>query len=173
MMRIGGCAAETACDLCVYLDKYKNTRLCPFDVNELSREKYVSLSETMKPYLHPRMKGIDRLDIYLDGFGQYLKDKNSALILSKIEGSESSKTAGQALIQQLDSGYPAAFLCLYHSNPRYKDYEWHWFIINGYEIFEDTLMVKAVTYSEWEWLNFEELWNSKRARRGGMVFINE
>ena len=31
MMRLGGCAAVTACDSCIFFDLYKGTDLYPFD----------------------------------------------------------------------------------------------------------------------------------------------
>ena len=172
MMKIGGCAAETAIECCIYFDRNFKTLLCPFDADKVTKENFVSLGEIMKPYLRPRMSGIDRLSIYIDGFGRYLSDKNSPIKLSGIEGSESCEKAKAALISQIDREIPVPFLCLYHSNPSFKEYEWHWFLINGYELFDNTLMVKAVTYSTWEWLNFDDLWNTGRARKGGMILID-
>ncbi|MBQ8980947.1 MAG: hypothetical protein IJ077_04975 [Eubacterium sp.] len=171
MMRLGGCAAETACECCIYLDKYKGKNLCPFDINNITKAQYARFGDLMKPYLHPRMSGIDRLSIYIDGFGRYLKDCGSDITLTGVEGSEDVRTAKRIITEQIDRGLPVPFLCLNHSNPRFKEYEWHWFLINGYESFEDTLMVKAVTYSEWEWLDFDELWNTGRARKGGLIII--
>ena len=173
MMRVGGCAAESACDLCIYMDLYKGTSLYPFDKNNITKSDYVKFGSIMKPYLHPRMSGIDRLSIYIDGFGEYLNNKGSNLKLSGVEGSESFEKAKTALIDRIDSGIPVPFLCLHHSNPRFKDYEWHWFLINGYECFEDTVMVKAVTYSEFEWLSFHELWNTGYPNKGGLIVIKQ
>jgi len=169
MMRLGGCGAETACEMCIYLDLYKGTSLYPFDKTQLSRADYVRFADLMKPYLHPRMSGIDRLSIYLDGFGQYLADNGSDIRLSGVEGTEDVNTASVQLKRQLDSEIPVPFLCLNHSDARFKDYEWHWFILNGYDERPDGLYVKAVTYSTYEWLPFEALWNAGRARRGGFI----
>ncbi|MBE6719777.1 MAG: hypothetical protein E7571_03845 [Ruminococcaceae bacterium] len=169
MMRIGGCAAETACECCIYLDKYKGTSLYPFDAQNITKRDYKEFGNVMKPYLHPRMSGIDKLSIYIEGFGQYLADRNSKITLGGIEGSEDASLAKLTLIRQIDSGIPVPYLCLYHKNPRFRDYEWHWFLINGYEQYGDVLMVKAVTYSSWEWLDFDELWNSGRQKKGGLI----
>ncbi|MBQ7203197.1 MAG: hypothetical protein IJS03_04160 [Eubacterium sp.] len=171
-MRLGGCAAETACDMCIYLDKYKSTSLYPFDKDNVTRADYVRFSNIMKPYLHPRMSGIDRLGIYIDGFGEYLKSAGARITLSGVEGSEDSQKAKADLRAQLDSDIPVPFLCLLHENSRYKEYEWHWFLINGYENAGDKMRVKAVTYSEWEWLDFDELWNTNRAKKGGFIVLN-
>ena len=173
MMRIGGCAAECACDLCIYMDLYKNTRLYPFDKNNLTKEDYISFGSVMKPYLHPRMSGIDKLSIFIDGFGEYLNNKDSNLKLSGVEGNESFEKAKNAVVNQIDRGIPVPFLCLHHSQPCFKDYEWHWFLLNGYEFFENTVMVKAVTYSEFEWLDFNALWDSGYQNKGGLIVIEQ
>lgn len=172
MMRLGGCGAETACDACIYLDLYKETALYPFDKHHLTKADYVAFAEKMKPYLHPRMSGIYKLSMYLDGFGAYLKEQGSCLTLSGLEGTESAETASRTVMRQIDNGYPVPCLCLNHSERRFHDYEWHWFILNGYETTEEGLMVKAVTYSSYEWLPLEALWESGRTPKGGIILIN-
>ena len=170
-MRFGGCAAETACECCIYLDKYKGTSLYPFDIKNITRSDYRRFGDIMKPYLHPRLSGIDRLSIYLDGFGKYLRERGSAITLRGVEGSEDTVKAKQFLVTQLNNEIPVPFLCLNHQNPRFKEYEWHWFLINGYDENGGKLTVKTVTYSSYEWLDFDELWNSGRARKGGFILI--
>ena len=169
MMKTGGCAAETAIENCIYFDRNFNTSLCPFDANNVTKEDFISFGEIMKPYLRPRMSGIDRISIFIEGFKEYLNEKNSPLTLIGIEGTEEYETARAAVISHLDKGFPVSFLCLNHTLRSFKEYQWHWFLINGYELYGDTLMVKAVTYSMWEWIDFRELWNTGCLRRGGMV----
>ena len=41
MMKIGGCAALTACDSCICLDLYKGTTLYPFDKQRLTKKDYI------------------------------------------------------------------------------------------------------------------------------------
>ncbi len=170
-MRLGGCAAETACDICVYLDTYYKTNLCPCDVGNLHKKDYVRFASQMKPYLHPRISGIDSLKIYTDGFGKYLKDKNSDITLEGVEGSTDYDEAKAALKAQIDLGLPVAYLNLNHKNRRYKDYIWHWFIINGYEETDGVFRVKAVNYSMWEWFDFDDLWHTGFSKKGGFVLI--
>ena len=68
-MQIGGCAAVTACDLSIYLAIYKGIRgISPDPVEPLTKAQYEAFAMEMKPYLHPRFTGIDRLDIYMDGY---------------------------------------------------------------------------------------------------------
>ena len=172
MMKLGGCAAETACDISIYLDLYKCTRLYPFDKNKLTKADYIRFAGIMKPYLHPRWSGIDKLSIYIDGFTQFLRDRGSEITLSGVEGSEPSMNAKKSVIEQLNKGIPVPYLCLHHADRRFSEYEWHWFVLNGYEKYENTLMVKAVTYSNFEWLDFDALWSTSCSPKGGLIIIN-
>lgn len=171
MMKIGGCAAETACDLSVYLDLYKNTHLYPFDIKHITKSDYIKFGSVMKPYLHPRMSGIDKLSIYIDGFGEYLKDNNSEIKISGVEGTEDYQIAEEVLFDRLDNDIPVPFLCLHHIDKRFKDYEWHWFLLNGYMLDGEKLLVKAVSYSSFEWLDFKNLWNTGCSPKGGLIKI--
>ena len=74
MMRLGGCAAVTACDSSIYFDRYRGTRLYPFHQGRISKKEYTRFGMRMKPYLKPRWSGIDSLDIYIDGYGAFLED---------------------------------------------------------------------------------------------------
>ncbi len=38
---------------------------------------------------------------------------------------------------------------------RYSDYVQHWHLVNGYDT-EDGFNIKAVTYSSYKWLDFED-----------------
>ena len=64
VMRVGGCAAVTACDLCIVmaLNGYSDS-LIPFDRNDLTREHFLEFGKIMKPYLHPRLSGITKLKV--------------------------------------------------------------------------------------------------------------
>ena len=171
-MKLGGCAAETACDICIYLDLYKSTALYPYDINNLTKSDYVNFADRMKPYLHPRMGGINKLSIFTDGFEKYIKSTNERIELFSVEGNEPFEFAKEKLISQINSGFPLAFLCLMHKSKSFSEYNWHWFLLNGYEITDNKIMVKAVTYSSFEWLDFEELWNSGYSNKGGIVGVN-
>ncbi|MBQ7740878.1 MAG: hypothetical protein IJT65_06580 [Eubacterium sp.] len=171
-MKIGGCAAETAIELCIYLDKYRNTKLCPFDADNITKKDYIRFGDIMKPYLHPRFQGIDTLSIYTEGFGKYLRDVKGSVKFDTVEGTEDYSKAEKMIIKSIDNALPVAFLMLNNKNRKYKDYFWHWFIINGYNKTDNDLLVKAVNYSTFEWLSLSELWNSGYERRGGIVSIS-
>lgn len=198
MMHLGGCAAVTACDICIYLARQFGMRnLYPFDSEALSRKAYIRFSKIMKPYLRPRAGGIDRLELYTEGFGSYLNDAFSGRFAGRFSGVEDcaesvAGTAGsgvsvsfeefpgfrpaedamEAVQLQIDGGMPAAFLLLKHQEPSLSDYVWHWFLLTGYEKDGNEFRVKAVTYGEYQWLDFRRLWDTGYAQKGGMVLVH-
>ena len=171
MMCIGGCGAETACDSSVYFALHRGLRsLYPFDLSPMTREQYVDFAHIMEPYLHPRWSGIDRLDIFVDGYAKYLQDRGEKrLSMSAFDGSESYENAARFVKTQIDGGYPIPTLILNHKNRAMKNYVWHWFLLNGYELNGDSLLVKAVTYSKYEWLDLRTLWDTGHTKKGGFI----
>lgn len=55
--------------------KFGMKSLYPFDTWKLNKEEYKKYSQIMKPYLRPRINGVNKLYLYTDGFREYLKDK--------------------------------------------------------------------------------------------------
>ena len=174
MMRIGGCGAETACDSSMYFALYRGlTMIAPENAATLNKEDYVRFAYKMKPYLSPRRTGIDRLDIYIDGYAQYLRDCcETRLTMTPFDGTEPYEAAKDAIVHQIDRGLPIPTLVLNHHSKKLKDYVWHWFLINGYDDSEGAFLVKAVTYSNYEWLDLSELWDTGHERRGGFVLYH-
>lgn len=171
MMRIGGCGAETACDSSVYFALHRDLKsIAPENAATLTRRDYVRFAYKMKPYLSPRRTGIDRLDIYIAGYAAYLRDcGETRLTMTPLDGTEPFDAASAAIVQQIDQGYPVPTLILNHRSKDFRDYVWHWFLINGYDETDDAFLVKAVTYSRYEWLDLRALWDTGYERRGGFV----
>lgn len=174
MMRLGGCGAETACDSSLYFALHMGVEgIYPFDKENLSKDDYVDFAHMMEKYLWPRLSGINRLDIFVDGYTKYLNDRGVTCIgMDMLDGSESYENAAAAVMKQIDSGYPVPILNLNHKEKAFKDYEWHWFLINGYEETNNTLFVKAVTYSGFQWLDFQKLWDTGFANKGGLILYS-
>lgn len=170
-MKIGGCAAATACDSSICLARNLGYPvLYPYDPDEIRKEDYIRFSEVMKPYLKPRAGGVDRLELYITGFDRYMRDRGVFDIrMETLDGSRSVDEAKKLLTVQVDAGLPVPCLILNHVKPAIKEYEWHWFLLNGYDSTGDRLMVKAVTYGEYEWLDMDELWDTGYQRRGGLI----
>ncbi len=171
MMRVGGCGAETACDSSVYFALHRGlSKIAPANCASLTKQDYIDFAYEMKPYLSPRMSGIDRLDIYIDGYAQFLRDRGETrLTMEPLDGHAPFDAAKAAVKQQIDAGLLIPTLILRHRDKAFEDYVWHWFLLNGYDERESGFFVKAVTYSEFEWLDFEKLWNTGYDQRGGLV----
>ena len=174
-MHFGGCAAATACDLSIYLALYKGKiRLYPYDVRHLERQEYVNFSKMMKPYLHPRIFGIDRLAIYQEGFSDYLKacGENKLCVLTW-DGNKSLLSTKEIIKQQLAKGFPLPCLLLKHKDSAFKAYVWHWFLLTGYDEDKESFLVKAVTYGAYQWLDLAGLWNTGYKKKGGLILLQE
>ena len=90
MMHIGGCGAETACDSSIYFAIHRGLkRIAPGNAASLTKDDYIRFAYQMKPYLSPRMTGIDRLDIYIDGYAEYLRScGETGLSMTPFDGGE-------------------------------------------------------------------------------------
>lgn len=176
MMRLGGCAAETACDSSLFFALHRDIEgIYPFDKNNLSKDAYVDFAHRMKKYLWPRMSGVNRIDIFIEGYGNYLRDCGVERIgMQAFPGSEPYDKAAEALVRQIDAGYPIPTLILNHKDKSMKDYVWHWFLINGYEKQNesDDLLIRTVTYSEYQWISLKRLWDTGHDMKGGFVLYD-
>lgn len=172
-MKIGGCGAVTACDLCIYLAKHKDMRaLYPFDPNEVTMEDYLAFGMRMRAFLSPRTTGIHKTEIYIDGFDAYLASCGVRPIrMQGVGGDTDVQTAGQLIRDQIDRGFPVPYLMLMHRDKRLKDYFWHWFLLNGYDTADDAFRVRVVSYGEQTWMDFSHLWQTGRRPKGGFVRI--
>ena len=87
-MNKGGCACVTACDSFIYMRKYMGKdKLYPYDIDRITSLDYIDFSNSVKPYLRPRITGIDRLEIYVDGVSEFLEDMDEhSITLSEFSG---------------------------------------------------------------------------------------
>lgn len=172
-MNVGGCAAITACDCAIYFEKYLGLHgLYPFDLQKITREDYLKFGKIMEQYLYPRWSGVDRLEIYLDGFGRFLRDRGiKNLKMAAWAGENDFWDSWKKICAQIDEKYPIPCLNLNHQDKNLQDYVWHWFILNGYEIRGENLFVKAISYGIGRWFNFSTLWNTGYDRKGGLILF--
>ena len=173
MMRLGGCAIVTACDSCIYLQKHKGGTLCPPETEGMNRQAYIRFGERMKPYLRPRWTGINKLELYIDGFGDYLRDiGEDRLTMRPFAGTRPYAEAAEAVRMQIDRGLPVPCLMLHHRDKQFADYDWHWFLLTGYDDTADGMQVKAVTYGSWRWLELAPLWRTGYRQKGGLILYD-
>lgn len=174
VMHIGGCAAATACDCCIYLALRRGmTHLYPGDVNSLTKQDYIDFSMKMKPYLKPRINGVNKLWMFTEGFENYLSDVGERrLHMEELPGTEDAHTAGVFIKRQIDSGFPVPYLMLRHRDERYKDFVWHWFLCYGYEEREKELWIRTATYGQSAQLPLRELWDTGYDEKGGLIGLS-
>ena len=110
----------------------------------------------------------------------YVAETGRSRILRIVDGSaevvagasESAEDAAALIRGQIDTGLPVPYLLLLHQDKALEDFNWHWFILNGYDDSPEGLMVKAVTYGEWTWINFPHLWDTGKEEKGGFVILS-
>lgn len=170
-MNIGGCAAIAACDSSIFLMLRKARReLYPYALSDISRRDYVEFTDIMKPYLYPREGGIDRLDIFMDGFDKFLRDRGEKNVsMSPWPGERGLPETKDTIKKQINDGWLVPALTLQHSCPSMHEYVWHWYLLNGYDEQEEAFLVKTVTFGAWRWVDFSVLWNTGFDRKGGLV----
>lgn len=170
-MKLGGCAALAAVDSCILLTLRNGFHgICPIDSADLNWESYNRFAEAMRPYLSPRMMGVNRLSYYLDGFSAYLRDSGCrSLSMEALPMGTPAETARECLKEQIDSGFPVPILHLNPKTSAVQEYRWHWFLLTGYEETEESFLVKAVTFGEAEWLGFSDLWHETDPENGGLI----
>lgn len=175
VMYIGGCAAATACDCCICLALEKGREhLYPHDLHALCRKDYVDFSMKMKPYLKPRINGINKLYLFTDGFGAYLRDSGEKDIrLEELPGEEPCERAADFVRSHIDGGTPVPYLMLRHRKAYYKDFVWHWFLCYGYEERPDGMWIRVATYGESADFSLRDLWDTGYDEKGGLIGLNE
>ncbi len=171
VMKMGGCAAATACDSCIYFSLHQDQKhLYPYNINKLSREDYIKFAMRMKPYIKPRVGGVKKLSMFVEGFSDYLQDtKDRKLKVSGFEGRHTPEEAEAFIKKQIDSGYPVPYLMLKHSKAKYKDFVWHWFLCFGYEEKEEGLFIKVATYGAETKFLLKDLWDTGYEEKGGLI----
>lgn len=175
VMHMGGCAAATACDTCIYLALRRGmTHLYPYNIEELGREDYIQFSQKMKPYIRPRVGGVKELSMFIDGFKSYLHDVGEyGLEMTGFSGNENVEAAKAVIKKQIDSGLPVPYLMLRHKKPELKDFVWHWFLCYGYEETDRDFRITVATYGEAAALSLAELWDTGYEERGGVILFRE
>ena len=172
-MHIGGCAALTTCDALIYCALHKGKpEYYPYDLKNITKKDYKKFGMSMKLYLQPRMGGIKELDTFIKGARYYMEDSEiCGLNVYGLEGTESFESARDGIRNNIDAGMPVAYLMLKHHDKKFDFFEWHWFLVNGYEEKEDGFYIKVATYGAAHWLKLDELWDTGFEEKGGLVLF--
>lgn len=171
VMNIGGCAAATACDSSIYFALHQGERqLYPYDAENLTKEEYISFSMKMKPYIKPRVGGVKKLHMFIDGFAKYMEDVGEEhLKMEEFAGEHTYEEAAGFVKRQIDAKLPIPYLMLRHTNPKYKDFVWHWFLCYGYEEKENDFLITVATYGEATTFSLKDLWDTGYEEKGGLI----
>lgn len=173
VMNIGGCAAATACDCCIYFAKELDMKsLYPFDITCLNKEEYKKFSQIMKPYIKPRVGGVKKLSWFIEGFQKYLKDIDSdvEIKMEAFPGENTEEKAKELIKEQIGAGIPVPFLLLHHKDKeQFKDFIWHWFLIVGMEETEEDFKIIVATYGEKTIFSLKEIWDTGMEEKGGLI----
>ena len=173
-MHIGGCGALTMCDFLLQQAVCAGRPECyPFDPDHLSKRDYKKFGMLMKPYLRPRETGIKDLGTFIDGAMIYLEDSEiEGYSMQRLDGHRPYAEAEAAVRDRIDQGMPVPMLMLKHRDKKFDFFEWHWFLLVGYEKKQNSFYVKAATYGKEHWLNFNDFWDTGQLERGGLVLIH-
>ena len=174
LMRMGGCGALTACDLCIDLALHHTvSTLYPGDPAQIRRTDYAKFTKIMKPYLHPRLQGINTTQLWIDGFSAYLQDRGEhRIILTGMDQADTPiETAANAIARQLAANIPVPFLLLRTDKPALKDFNWHWFLLTGCRGSGGDMQVQTATYGERQWFPLTHLWHTPYTPKGGAVLV--
>ena len=142
IMRLGGCAATVACETLLFFEqKGLMPPMRPRADEPLTRESFIDFAMEMKPFLRPRMTGIDRLELFTDGMLAYMKAHGAEegmeccscmFPIGTLPGDAPFEEAKAALIRQIDREIAVPCLTLQHRDHSFYDYDWHWFMLTGY-----------------------------------------
>lgn len=100
----------------------------------IDRDTYIRFTEVMKPYLHPRWSGIDKLYLFSEGLARYYEEHGvTDMEMEEFDGGNDIEEATARVKDQINAGYPIPCLILNHRNPAMEDYIWHWFLLVGYQ----------------------------------------
>ena len=124
----------------------------------------------MKPYLKPRVNGVNKLYMFTEGFGRYLDDVGEQRIeMEKLPGDRNVQEAEEFVREHIDGGCPVPCLMLRHKKACYKDFVWLWFLCYGYEDRADGLWITVATYGASHTLPLRDLWDTGYEEKGGLI----
>lgn len=171
VMHVGGCAAATACDSLIYLGKtFNKPEFYPYDLNHLNKEDYLRFSQSMKPYIKPRIRGVYKLKWYKEGMTRYLDKIGARIPMEEFSGEHTYEEAYRLVKEQIDKEYPIPCLLLKHQDQKqFEDFIWHWFLIVGYQEITGDILVKTATYGQARVFSLKELWDTGEKEKGGFI----
>ena len=130
----------------------------------------------MKPYIRPRVGGVKKLEWFIDGFQNYIKDVNKRqnskiqINMRAFKGTHPAEKAKEFVKSQIDMGIVVPCLLLKHKDTtQFQNYIWHWFLLVGYEEVAGDLLVKTATYGHSSIFSLNQMWDTGYEEKGGFI----
>lgn len=165
-MRMGGCAAVTACEIMVYLASRGRRELYPYNTDKITKEDFTAFAAQVAVYLHPRLSGVDSGQTFIHDLKGYLAAKGLDLTFTQQSSDLPAEKAFSFICEHIDKGLPLAYLMLRHKDKSFGDFVWHWWVITGYETAENTRCVICASFGQRHVFDFDRLYDTGFSRRG-------
>lgn len=133
--RLAGCGSVTGSNMAaIYaaMDETMGTLYDP-DGDAWEYGQYLKLMETMYHYMRPGFMGYPLIRRFAKDFCKYAKDRG---ILLKDKRLFLPKEKGESLefiLESINHNHPVAFLILRHPAKEFREDNWHWVTITGYD----------------------------------------
>ncbi len=170
--RKAGCGPTTASTIVMYENRYSNI----FD-NNYNKKEFIDLMNNMWEYITPKEFGVNKTDIYINGFSRYIKENSIKLsdykcinFMKNNLKDFSKKDVFIFLSEAIDNNHPVAFLNLDSGEEKALD-SWHWVSIVGILFDEETDKLRVTIVDECVIKEIDlGLWLDTTSLGGGLVY---
>ncbi len=172
-MRLAGCSAVAASELCAYLALHFDhlKKLYPFDAVHITKQDFIHFMNSMFNFVTPGIFGMRSIRRFAKCFMRYTSFVGVDVQISLLSGQNSVERAKKFIVQGIGEGYCILYLLLTHKNIEVDEYTWHWFTLTGYEQKEGSMTVDFASWGKKHTLDFDKLWKTDKIIRGGMVIV--
>ncbi|MGI5900004.1 MAG: hypothetical protein ACOX8S_08815 [Christensenellales bacterium] len=173
LMRRGGCSTVTAAEICAFLAAKDPLlrNLYPADHSAISKADFIDFCKRMFKFVYPRVGGLTKLSLYIDGFKAYAKSVGAPVEIETLSGDLPYEHAEEFLVKAIGEGSCLICLLLDHHDESLDDIIWHWFMLTGYEHHMGELNAIYGTYGKRGTVSLRHMWETGRRKKGGLIRI--
>lgn len=171
-----GCGPTSAANITAYLALTREKCRKLYEGRSMEQSEFTAHMEKMFHYVTPGPMGVNSLDKYINGFMDYVKEKEVTLtprVLSVDKATfkkRNVKELEEFVIAGLNSDCPLAFLNL-SKGAETRLQGWHWITITQAIIDEDDII--AIASDEGKKREFSlKLWYLTTKMHGGLIYFN-
>lgn len=170
LTRLGGCSTVTACEISICMARHGvGEALYPYDPYHVTMSQFLDFLQNVFTFVRPGVCGLTSLEQYAQEFDAYATTRNVRLAAECLHGEEPVADAQHFVQSGLQHGIPLACLVLNHKDRSFKDVEWHWFCVTGWEREADQFRLIVGTYGNRYVLDLNRLWDTGHRQKGGLV----